>query len=68
MDQYLFASRAPVLAAPIMFAQVFCCILIMLSNTEVKNWTGVNISASPGSRPGVVFDIAGLTQFVSCCE
>jgi hypothetical protein len=48
VDQYLFASRALVLAAPIMFAQVFCRILIMLSTIEVKIWTGVNIIARPG--------------------
>ncbi len=67
MDQYLFASRVPVLAAPIMLAQVFCCSFIMLSNIEAKIWTGVNIIARPGSRPDAVFDVVGLAQFVTCC-
>ena len=68
MDQYLFASRVPVLAAPITLAQVFCCSFIMLSNIEAKMWTGVNIIARPDSRPDAVFDVAGLTQFVTSCE
>ena len=37
----LVASRAPVFAAPIMLAQAFC-ILIMLSEAELKDWTGVH--------------------------
>ncbi|HEX8934684.1 MAG TPA: hypothetical protein VF788_10950 [Pseudonocardiaceae bacterium] len=67
MNQYLCASRTSVLAVPIMFAQVFCCSLIMLSNIEAKIWTGVNIMARPGSRPDAVFDVAGWTQFITWC-
>lgn len=67
MDQYLFAFRRPVLAAPIMLDQVCCCILIMLSNIAAQIWTGVNIIARPSSRPDAVVDVAGLIQFVTCC-
>src|SRR4051794_19209658 len=68
VNQYLCASRASVLAAPIMFAQIFCCSSIKLSNIAAKIWTGANIIARPGSRPDAVFDVAGLTQFVTCRE
>jgi hypothetical protein len=65
--KYLFAARTPVLAVPSISAQV-CCSSIMASNAEAKILTGVNIMVRLGSKPGAVFNVAGLTQFVTCWE
>lgn len=70
MDQYLFASRAPVHTAPIMVAHAFCT-LSMLSNPAAKIWTGVNIlrreiqcsaCAEVMSRYAVELFVAGCLQ------